>query len=62
MSVISDSGVSSTVVRLREGSNYVFDLEISAVDGSLHDFFTEEGEKTYFVVATVFFRLRGSRL
>ncbi|MEM1621596.1 MAG: DNA double-strand break repair nuclease NurA [Metallosphaera sp.] len=62
MSVISDSGVSSTVVRLREGSNYVFDLEISAVDGSLHDFFTEEGEKTYVVVATVFFRLRGSRL
>ncbi|MCG3107977.1 hypothetical protein L3N51_00252 [Metallosphaera sp. J1] len=43
-------------------NNYVFDMEISAVDGSLHDFFTEEGKKSYVVVATVFFRLKGSRL
>ncbi|AWR99579.1 DNA double-strand break repair nuclease NurA [Metallosphaera hakonensis] len=69
MSVINESGVSSTTVRLKTENNYVFDLELAAVDGSLHEFFTDFGQMTYIVVSSVFFSLcegkleyRGSRI
>ncbi|AEB94234.1 DNA double-strand break repair nuclease NurA [Metallosphaera cuprina] len=62
MSVISESGVSNTIVRLTSESNYVFDLELAAIDGSLHDFYTEEGQKSYVVTSTVFFKLERGKM
>lgn len=62
MSVINESGVSSTTVRLKTENNYVFDLELAAVDGSLHEFFTDFGQMTYIVVSSVFFSLCEGKL
>ncbi|EHP68531.1 hypothetical protein MetMK1DRAFT_00029700 [Metallosphaera yellowstonensis MK1] len=60
MSVISDRGVSSTVVRLYPEDNYVFDIRVAAVDGSLHEFITEDGNYSYVNVSAVIFRLTSS--
>ncbi|QKQ99759.1 DNA double-strand break repair nuclease NurA [Metallosphaera tengchongensis] len=59
MSVISESGVSNTVVRLENENNYIFD-KVAAVDGSLHEFYTEEGLSSYVNACVVFFDLKGN--
>ncbi|ARM76087.1 DNA double-strand break repair nuclease NurA [Acidianus manzaensis] len=57
MSVISDRGVSSTIITLNDINKCAFNIRVAAIDGSLHEVNYENSKLSYVIAGAVFLRI-----